>query len=350
MQNDLRSRNRERRTAWFIAAVMVAALLYFASQGGILRDLLSTEEAPPEEYADRSAITRRAVELPLDFPGYERARISSATTVLRANAVNWVVLRVPLWIPSPRGIEYSSFDLRRIEQAVRQLKDAGFGVSIAPVYWDGDSLRAAPSFLPPRAFFRGYRVMLLDMAAAAASASADALLLDGLFGFGSVTAGSWLQLLTDIRGRFPGSIEARMDSGFTPQLYLRHIDGAHLSSDLGRVTTLRKERDDARIYLQLPSKDEYASSVEAWQPVLVTADDVLQAAIQLISQEEDRAETEGFTLTGMQAYRQLLRKDSPLARAMSNRRQRGLIRELKSRQQELLPAAPTNSEPNAHRE
>ena len=341
MHSDHRSRSRERRTAWFIAAVMVAALLYFASQGGIIQDIMTTSEAPPEEYADLSGITRRAVELPLDFPAYEQTRIDRTAAELRSNAVNWVVLRVSLWVPTPRGIEYSSFDLRETEEAVRRLKTAGLGVTLAPVYWDGSALRSMPPFAPQRSFFRGYRVMLLDMASAASTSGADALLLDGLFGFGGISAGSWLQLLTDIRGRFGGSLEARMDSGQTAALYLRHLDGAHISPDSAHVARLRQEEsDDAHLFLLMHADDRYESSVEAWEPLLVEEDDVLQYAMQLISREEDGAGTAGFTLAGVQSYRQLLQEDSPLARAMRGRRQRGLIRELNRRQQEILPAAP----------
>lgn len=337
MQADDRARTRERRTAWFITIVMVAAVLYFASQGGIVQDLIEEQQEAPAQFEDLSGITRRGVVLPLDFPAYETERMERTADALRDDAVNWVVVRFPVWTPTPRNIEYSSFALRRTADAIRLLKAQGLGVSLAPVYWDGRTLASMPSVFPVRAFFRGYREMLLDMADAATRGGADALLLDGLFGFRGISAASWLQVIEDLRAHFPRAIEARADTAETPLLYLRHLDAAHVPPDTARVAAVSADESDVRVLYLQRSHDRYGSGLEPWEPVLIETADILQESTELVEDEENDARTDGFTLTGMQAYEQLLMDESPLTRQLRMRRQRGLVRELNQRQQQLVP-------------
>ncbi|MBN1448482.1 MAG: hypothetical protein JXA28_11170 [Bacteroidetes bacterium] len=349
MRSDERNRARERTTAWFIIAVMAAAMLYFASVGGLLRGLLPAEEAASPPPADLSHITRRAVQLPLSFPSFSTERINRHAEALRSNAVTWCELRIPLWTPTTRNLEYSSYDLRRSIAVIRQLKAHGLGITLAPVYWDGKHMAAIPQTSVARAFFRAYRSMLFDMAETCSAAGADSFLLDGVFGADMVSAADWLHLLNELRDVYAGSIEARMSPGQTPTLYLPHIDGVHVESD--QEISERLRTSDIPLQLRTAARDRYVPSSEPWLPMLADADTSMHSMFSALDELIVLDVNGDFVLTGATAFDLLgneRRADNPLAVRVRAMRQRGIDRELMNRQPEFRSAPIPASEPDSH--
>jgi hypothetical protein len=335
---------RERRTAWFIAAAMLAALLYFASQGGLLSGLLNdlqlqeAKKAAVSSQVDFSKINRRTVTLPLSITALSEKDLDSQLRQLHRNAINWVLLRLPVWTPTSRNLEYSSFDMDRARTVIRKARTLGIGVTVAPMFWDGATLSAMPRADITAAFFASYSDMILDVASMASTSGADALLLDALFGAPAVSAAEWVQLISELRAEFFDALEVRMNAGETPLAYLRQFDGVHISPDSAAITRLNSEAEGSRIHFMMENEDSYTSSLEQWKPVLVTRADMEAALAKMLSFVKRSKNLSGFTLSGTVIYEQLTAIDdppSPLVHTLQRLHEEQIILQLGQRQHEL---------------
>lgn len=320
---------RERRTAYFIIAVMVLALLWFAGQAGWFS--AGSDEradvAPPPSPA-KQIDQRRGLCLPVGRLADLRDRLdASAAGKLHENGVNWLMLRLPVWTPTPRRFEYNSFELEHLSEIVETAHAAGMGVTLAPVYWDGSALSTIPPVPVNATLFGYYRDMLLDLAGVAAESGADALQLDGLFGSTAVSAVEWTDLLGELRARFSGAIEGRIDEGHTPAMYLTQLDAAALapadttapdiSGDL--FAALREKHVNKALLLIMPDPDRYHSNGMAWDPICTprSDDDLALEFLSLPALIE--GESSGFFLCGADAFEILSHSvdaDAPLARRL----------------------------------
>jgi hypothetical protein len=336
MHDDSHAEKRERRTAWFIAAVMLAATIYMVSQGGLLNGLIDfdTEEAPVASFADRSGQYRRGVTLPLNFVENERVVRRRSYEQLRSNAINWVEIPFPIWRATSRQLEYSSFDLDAVADLVRELKRESFGVTLLPLHWDGDTLSPSPRGKTASSFLQTYRVLLLDLADLASTSGADALLLDGLFGDPTVSATEWLSLIGDLRGKYRGSMEIRLDEDATPLLYLKHFDGAHISPDSLRLLALRDESPDTPIYLRNALRDRYTAGILPWQPHF-TGQHHDPDAILHVLQIAERNALNGYTLCCRYAWENLIVDRTALGALLLRQRERSQQRQLEGRRQQF---------------
>lgn len=336
MHEENRSALRERRTAWFIALSMVAATVYIVSQGGLLRGLFSGGEEEDALPPFREGQYRRAVTLPPDFSTKDDATRSAAFAQMRDYGINWVEIPLITWNATSRNLEYSSFDFRAAGALARACRARGFGVTLLPLHWNGDTLTPAPAGETAPAFLQAYRVLLIDCADLAASCGADAVLFDALFGAPGVSAAEWLSLITDIRSRYGGAIEARMNESETPPLYLRHLDGAHITPDSGRAATLRAEAPDAAMYLRLPLRDPHMAGILPWEAHAVGVHYDPEAVMRVLRMAEEPA-YRGFTLTGLWAWTNVIVDDTPLGKLLRAQRDRALRRELEQRREMIAP-------------
>jgi hypothetical protein len=351
MENEIRPA-RERAATWFIAAVMIAALIWFLGQADwfAARDT----EAIPATVASRAGdnITmRRGLVLPVLRIAELRDRMDASTCMhLHEQGVNWIVIRLPMWIPSPRRLEYDNIDFRHVQDIIHTARAAGLAVSLAPVYWDGDSLHDRPPVRAGSGFLRQYRGMLLEIAAAAAAGKADALLLDGLFGNPGVSASDWLQLLADLRSVFPGLIEARIGEGYTPSIYLRQLDGALLpvfegarrmnqvSIDSLLAANRHEAGENTKLLLTMRDPDGYAANGMPWNPQLSYQGDAVaeaEALLQLPYILPDASD--GFFLYGAAVFDQLTATPTvpyPLSKRLRELRRQAISEALQRRARE----------------
>ncbi|MBR9976708.1 MAG: hypothetical protein KFH87_01350 [Bacteroidetes bacterium] len=351
LENELRPA-KERAATWFIAAVMVAALLWFAGQAGWFSPQ-EQETIPAAVSLDtgKNISMRRGLALPV-LPIEElRNRVNAAACVqLHANGVNWILIRLPLWIPSPRRLEYDGFDFIRVQDIVRQARAAGLGVSLSPVYWDGSTMHDQPPVKITSSFLQQYRDMLLDIAAIARECGADALLLDGLFGNPAVSATDWLQLLEDIRGVFSGALEARLGRGHTPMMYIRQLDGGILSApdrqnapgaavnDTLFAAYRNEAGSETKLFFAMRDVDTYAADGMPWIPVLSRPGNSLARAATMLYLPFILPDTsDGFFLSGSEVFEQLSDTEaegSPLARRLRALRQMVISNALERRARE----------------
>ncbi len=337
MQNDHRAETRERRSAWFIAVVMLAATIYLVSQGGLLSGLLGSEDAvtvdaPP----DRTGQYRRAVTLSLHFMEKDAAERRRGFEQMRGYGINWVEIPLPVWKATSRNLEYSSFELDAVQALVRQCREHDLGTTLLPLYWNGDTLSATPEGDVAPALLQSYRIFALDLAALAASSHADAILLDALFGAPGVSASEWLSLLEDLRSTYHGAIDARMDEGSTPLLYLRHLDGAYIAPDTLRLAALRVESLEAAVYLRNPLRDRNIKTVLPWKPFLEGLHYDPDTIMQILDMAENNR-VSGFTLTGLWAFTNVIVDGTPLGKLLRSHRERSLKRQLEQRRQVVSP-------------
>lgn len=353
LENELRPA-RERVATWFIAAVMVAALLWFAGQAGwfVPREQATIPSVTVHQ-PGKNISMRRGLALPVMPIAELRDRVDATTCAqLHANGVNWILIRLPLWIPSPRRLEYDAFDFARVQDIIIQARAAGLGVSLSPVYWDGSAMHDQPPVRITSSFLHQYRDMLLKIAAMAREYGADALLLDGLFGNPGVSVSDWLQLLGDIRGVFPGALEARLEDGNTPLMYIRQLDGGLLSA-LDRqdtpeavvndslIAAYRSEAgSETKLFLVMPDVDVYAADGLPWIPVLSRTGNSLAGAAALLHLPFILPDTcDGFFLFGSEVFEQLSASSAevpPLARRLRALRQMVISNALERRAREQI--------------
>ena len=195
----------------------------------------------------------------------------------------------------------------------------------------------------PGSFFSTYRDLSEDIAAFATDCGADALLLDGVFGDPSVSVSEWLDLLALLRSTFPGMIEARMDEGLTPPMYLVHIDGAYIANDTVRFSTLTSSlpahKKDVPMYFTMADPDRYASAGEPWKPVLSTSPDRRDAILALLSSSNGAHPPRGIVLSGKAITDALLSDNEPgndITSALRSIRQRRLVEDLERGKVESL--------------
>jgi hypothetical protein len=320
---------RERRTAYFIVAVMVFALLWFAGKAGWLGGWLDDDVTEAPQVSPAEDITyQRGLVLPL-MPLKELTVLfdGPALSNLRSNGINWIMVRVPVWTPSPRRFEYDGLDLARLSGIVETAHAVGMGFTLAPVYWDGSTLSTLPPVPVSATLFGQYRDMLHDFAVIAAESGADALLLDGLFGSTDVSAAEWVEVIEDLRLRFPGRIEIRTDKGHTGLLYLNQLDAAHLTAT--GDTTAHPVPDilaatlgafpDKGLRFHMPDPDVYAAGDMPWQPVLKRTGDLATSLEYLSSPLLSLEYCRGFFIGGRATFDVLgsaPTSDAPLARAL----------------------------------
>ena len=320
---------RERRTAYFIAAVMVFALLWFAGQAGWFDGGDEKSVVVPDAPTRVDEITyQRGLALPV-LPLKDLAATFSArmANTLGTNGINWILIRVPLWTPTPRRFEYDRFDLAALSAIVDSAHTALLGVTLAPVYWDGSALSTLPPGPVNATLLGQYRDMLHDFAEAAAESGADALLLDGLFGSTDVSAAEWVEVIGEMRARFPGRIEVRTDVGHTGSLYLNQLDAAHLTAT--GDTAVHPVPDvlaatlsafpDKGLRFHMPDPDSYAAGDMPWQPVLTHTGDLANSLDYLSSPLLSLEYCRGFFIGGRAAFDLLTAtpvSDAPLPRAL----------------------------------
>ncbi|MCB2206383.1 hypothetical protein KQI65_16685 [bacterium] len=335
MRNDAGAAGRERRAAWFIAAAMLVAIVYIVSQGGLLKDILGGSESVEQEMPPyHRGQFRRAVMLPLNFMEKEATERNRATAQMKEYGINWLEVPLPVWQATSRNLEYNSFDLRATTDMIHNLREQDFGITLVPLYWNGDTLSTAPQGELGAAFLQSYRVLLLDLAGHATTSGADAILLDALFGEPSVSATEWLALITDMRKLYAGSLEIRLDSAATPEMYLRHFDGAHIAPDSLRLIAIREDAPDKPIYLRNPLRDRYASGLFPWDPVNANLHHDLHILTRILDLTESMS-TGGFTLAGLSAYTNCSVDRTPLGALLKSHHRRSLQHQLEQRQQSL---------------
>jgi len=310
MTPDTGSRRREIHTAWFIAALMFSALVYFVSQGGLIQQFLPDEAAnetvfdadQQQDRLKRLERYRRSIALPLSATSTENDSLAHAFARLRQIGINWVELRVPLWTATARRLEYSAFELDEITRIIDLAHSYQCGVTIAPMYWDGEFLSTAPRVDVSSGLYASYRDMLLDLTRATASAGADALLLDDLFGAAGVSATEWVTLLDELRSEFGGSLELRTDEQSTPSPYLRQLDAAHIPADTALYYHIRESEPGVRLLLRSVDSDRYTSEMDRWNPVLrdFSADE--HALFETITLAKKLDSLGGFVLSGEHVY------------------------------------------------
>lgn len=329
MHESMKSPPRERRTAYFLVAVMVLALLWFAGQAGWFSAVLEegpSAAAPPSPAQQISQ--RRGLILPLmELAAIGERLDAKSAAALKDNGINWLMVRVPVWTPSPRRFEYNGFDLDHLSGIVASAHAAGMGVTLAPVYWDGSAVHGTPPVPVNAPLFGLYRDMLLDLATVAAESGADALLLDGLFGNTAVSAAEWVDLLAELRAEYSGRIEGRFDKGHNPVIYIDQLDGACMELSGGDSTgtgynildALLVAYPDKGVTALMPDSDRYVSDGSPWQPVL-DANSPAANAMDFLSTPFLSADIcDGFFLSGDAVFRMLgidQASDIPLARRL----------------------------------
>lgn len=304
------SRRREVHTAWFIAALMLAALVYFVSQGGLLQQFLSDEpdtaddspSAVHGERAQRLTHYRRTVVLPLATCYEHSDSLELEFSRLKTTGVNWVEIRIPIWTPTTRRLEYDRFTLDEIPHLVQLAHRTQLGVTVSVLYWDGAALTVTPQVDVTSGLYSSYRDMLLDVAQAATDA--DAFLLDALFGASDVSAAEWLELLGELRTAFHGAIEQHVvnQEKFSP--YLRQLDAAHFPTDSSVYRHLRRAEPNLRLFLRSEESDSYTSGLQLWKAVLQKVSVRETALLETIALAAELDKLDGFTLCGERAYRQ----------------------------------------------
>lgn len=320
---------RERRTAYFIIAVMVLALLWFAGQAGwFSTGTGASADATPPPSPAKQIVQRRGLVLPVMKLSDMCEQLDAASAAsLHENGVNWLMLRLPVWTPSPRRFEYNSFELDHLSAIVETAHAAGMGVTLAPVYWDGSALSTIPRVPVNATLFGYYRDMLLDLADVAAASRADALQLDGLFGNTAVSATEWTDVLGELRTVYSGAIEGRIDEGHTPTIYLAQLDAAALaptdtiapalSADL--FAAIREKHAEKSLFLIMPDPDHSTTKGMPWEPVSTRLgnDDL---ALEFLSLPTVTVEvSNGFFLCGWDVFeilRAAANSDAPLARKL----------------------------------
>lgn len=320
---------RERRTVYFLLAVMVLALLWFAGTAGWFpgAEVERPRETPPPSPAQQIS-QRRGLMLPIMGTAALVARLdANAAATLNDNGINWLMVGVPVWTPSPRRFEYNSFDLDHLTGIVATAHAAGMGVTLAPVYWDGNLVRAIPSVPVNATLFGRYRDMLLDLASVAEESGADALLLDGLFGNTAVSASEWVDLLGEVRGEFPGRIEGRFDNGHIPPVYIDQLDGACMDVSDGDSTSTGYNMLDALLVAYpakgvtalMPEPDRYIADGSPWTPTLASKQDPGNPLDFLSLPFLSADQCNGFFLSGDKTFRMLAaepEQDIPLVRRL----------------------------------
>lgn len=303
---------RERRTAYFIAAVMVFALLWFAGQAGWFGGGDEEAVTVPDTPGRVDEITyQRGLALPV-MPLKDLAATFSTRTAntLRSNGINWILIRVPVWTPTPRRFEYDGFDLAALSAIVDSAHTSLLGVTFAPVYWNGRALSTLPPVPVSATLFGQYRDLLHDFADVAAESGADALLLDGLFGSTDVSAAEWVEVIAELRARFPRRFEVRTDEGHTGSLYLNQLDAAHLTAT--GDTAVHPVPDvlaatlsafpDKGLRFHMPDPDLYAAGDMPWQPVLTRTGDLAKSLEYLSSPLLSLEYCRGFFIGGRAAF------------------------------------------------
>ena len=336
MSDHSRAENRERRSAWFIVVAMLAATVYVVSQGGLLNNLLPGDDAPVPAAESRAGQYRRAVTLPLHFadtPSAERSRVFSQ---LQEYGINWVEIPLPAWQATSRHLEYNSFDLSAASNLVTACRDAGFGVTLLPLYWNGDTLSPLPSGEPSSSLLQSYRDLALDLAALASSSGADALLLDALFGHSSVSATEWIALIEELRAAYAGALEIRIGDEATPLLYLRHFDGAHVAADSAAIVHLRHESAKAALYLRTGLRDRHEAGAFPWD-VHSTGLAYDPDLIMQVLHTAEQPECNGFALSGSYAFTNVSVDGTPLGGILRSFRDRQQRRQLERRRERVSP-------------
>ncbi|MFZ1729407.1 MAG: hypothetical protein WBQ23_00210 [Bacteroidota bacterium] len=341
--------SREWRTAWFIVAVMVVALFWFASQAGWFAGDADESAAvlPAPAPTPAKVITqRRGLLLPImEFSAMREQLDITTAGVVHENGINWLMLRLPVWTPSPRRFEYSSFELSDLSDIITAAHSAGMGVTLAPVYWDGKAMHTIPPVPVSTTLFGQYHDLLLDFADIAAESRADALLLDGLFGSTTVSATEWVDILAELRERYSGSIEGRMDEGHTPPLYLNQLDAAvvaaardtaskSISSILGATLVAFPNKG---VQFIMPDPDSYTAKGMRWKPMITTTADAGIAEEFLSTSKLTSNECRGFFLSGAASFEILIRagdSDVPLVQKLQALREANLIKAIENARRE----------------
>ena len=196
------------------------------------------------------------------------------------------------------------------------------------------------------------RDRLLDIAHLCATSGADSFLLDGMFGSEIVSASEWLELLTELRAIYPGSIEVRMGTNETPVLYLPHVDAAHVTSRTA-VELLRTAAPETVLQLRLPTGDRYDAALEAWTPMLSESDTARAPVLRFLDAEITSPAADGFVITGAMVFDMLSEEKqaaNPLGQRFRELRRAAMDRELGKGRPELRNLPLPGSEPNSHPE
>lgn len=329
MHESLNAPPRERRVAYVLVAVMVLALLWFAGQAGWFSAAVEespSAAAPPSPAQQISQ--RRGLILPLmELAAIGERLDAKSAAALNDNGINWLMVRVPVWTPSPRRFEYNGFDLDHFSGIVASAHAAGMGVTLAPVYWDGSAVSGTPPVPVNAPLFGLYRDMLLELASVAAESGADALLLDGLFGNTAVSAAEWVDLLAELRAEYSGRIEGRFDNGHNPVIYIDQLDGACLelsgSDSTGTgydmLDALLIAYPDKGVTALMPDSDRYLSDGAPWQPALDAKAGTANPENYLSTAFLSSPKCNGFFLSGDRTFRMLSadpEQDIPLVRRL----------------------------------
>lgn len=328
MHESLNAPPRERRVAYVLVTVMVLALLWFAGQAGWFSTAVEESPSAAAPSPAQQISQRRGLILPLmELAAIGERLDAKSAAALNENGINWLMLRVPAWTPSPRRFEYNGFDLDHFSGIVATAHAAGMGVTLAPVYWDGRTVHGTPPVPVDATLFGHYRDMLLDLAKVAAESGADALLLDGLFGNTAVSAAEWVDLLAELRAEYSGRIEGRFDKGHNPVIYIDQLDGACLELSGGDSTGTGYDMLDALLVAYpdkgvtalMPESDRYVSDGAPWQPALDAKAGTVNPEHYLSTAFLSSPKCEGFFLSGDDAFRMLADdpgQDIPLARKL----------------------------------
>lgn len=341
---------RERRTAWFLVAVMVFAFLWFAGQAGWFSNVVEenpSTAAPPSPA--RQITQRRGLMLPLlELATLSERLDKKSAASLNDNGINWLMVRMPVWTPTPRRFEYNGFDLDHFTDIVATAHAAGMGVTLAPVYWDGIAVHGIPPVSLGAPLFGQYRDMLLDLASVAAESGADALLLDGLFGNTAVSAGEWVDLLAELRAVYSGRIEGSFEKGHIPAIYIDPLDGACLelsgsdstSTGVNMFDALIVAYPDKGVTALMPESDRYSADGTPWQPAPDANAGTANLEQFLSTAFLSSPKCDGFFLSGERTFRILTadpEQDHPIIRRLHTLRDENLKRLLgKGRREQTI--------------
>jgi len=321
---------KQRRAAFFILAAMVLALIHFTMRIDWRGD---TAVIPKAEYIEQGA--RKAHRLCLLLPVDNTLDMHALAASFSDVGITWVMLRLPMWTPTNRRVEYSRMELHRMTDSIRVLRSLGFRIILAPVYWDGHRFSPIPTTPPSASMYRAYSDLVASLAMFAAESACDALLLDGMFGAPAVSVLQWLDLLALIREHYHGLIEVRMDTGLTPSMYLSHIDGAYFESDSLIQAHVAQDFSNGvaptPLYLMTPDPDHYNTGTAPWMPKLHVRFPETNT-MNLVRTAKAIPSVHGIVLAGTASIREIMERETAdgVRNSLRNLRKEWLSLDLRS--------------------
>jgi hypothetical protein len=330
MRDEQQEMQRGRRAALFILAAMTLALVYMMSE----LKLFEYDPGPPP-LPSRQGGTQ-AWRIVVETPAGEWLGAVNADTLaarLRDAGCRWLLLRLPLWTAGTRRAEYSRIDRQQMAKHIQRLREADLRIILAPVYWNTAALTPRPEGVITREFFLGYGHLMRDAADFAEHCEADALLLDGVFGDATVSAGEWIDLLASLRLKYNGMIEGRFGEGYSPDSYRTLLDGGYYAlADTSAITFTEDGSPPFPVYMMMDDPDQYtASRLQPWRLRLDEIRDQEKSIAGLLVAARTSTRPGGIVLSGKAALDLLVSHDgrnSALINTLHSLRLRQLVNDL----------------------